>query len=687
MPRPLRVRRSATLALLLAGLALPACGDKADDDEACEPTDAPADRCNGVDDDCDGLVDEDAVSTPDWYADLDGDGYGAGPSLGASCEPIEGAVDNDLDCDDEDADRSPEAEETCNGIDDDCDGLVDDADGSAEADVLAYVDGDGDGYGAGPAMSFCSLPEGFSEKGGDCDDQDAGVSPGEEEVCDDEGTDEDCDGLVNNDDPELDATVEWYPDSDGDGFGEDAGLVETCTPPSDYVAEGGDCDDSDRFVNPDQPETCNNGIDDDCDGGNNGCRPVDGEVAFARAPQQITGSYSYLGQFMSSGELTGTGSPDLVVGDHGAGRIYIFAELSDGTDRTTSGATSRILGDDYLGYYLDSGVDLSGDGTDDVLTWSEEGPLVFEGPLLGTFAASAASAGVKTESTWLNSFGDPLTALDLSGDGQADLVMAEPDNEVVYVFEGPLDGGTLAVDEAWLTLEGTTTSTYPGARVLSAGDVDGDGLDDLVVADYWGANAGATTGEVWLLTGSSAAAGRASLDDVDLHLPGSASGAYHGYSAAGGVDLDGDGYDDLAVGAPNDSSVGDGLVTVYSGTADLDSLGTPTALLAHSGSTNFFAYDLALSEDLDDDGHGEIIVGHLGYSESASNAGAAYVFYGPHAGTLDQDDAGGIVQGESSSDYLGTGLYAGDLDGDGVSDLALSGYNVEQVSIWTGGGY
>ncbi len=85
-----------------------------------------AETCNGIDDDCDGVTDEDdAADALTWFEDADADGYGDPASTTTACEEPSGFTDDDSDCDDADADVNPGAAETCNGIDDDCDGDVD----------------------------------------------------------------------------------------------------------------------------------------------------------------------------------------------------------------------------------------------------------------------------------------------------------------------------------------------------------------------------------------------------------------------------------------------------------------------------------------------------------------------------------------------------------------------------------
>ena len=232
-------------------------GDCDDADSAVSPL--AAELCNGVDDDCDGSVDEDsALDVSTWYADADGDGYGDPDSILVACEAPSGHVADATDCDDGAAAVNPDATEVCDGIDNDCDGVID-PDSAVDADTW-YLDADGDGYGNALATTTaCSMPSGHVADATDCDDGDAGANPGATEICD--GDDNDCDGSV---DEGLSQT--WYLDWDMDGYGDDARTVEGCAAPSsDYVDVGGDCDDGSTDYHPGASEGCD-GEDYDCDG-------------------------------------------------------------------------------------------------------------------------------------------------------------------------------------------------------------------------------------------------------------------------------------------------------------------------------------------------------------------------------------------------------------------------------------
>ena len=269
------------------------------DDSVHEVNPGRMEICDGIDNNCDGVIDE-GFALMTFYEDLDGDGFGNDLEFIVSCFQPEGyvsilgdcddlnadinpdaiaipnnGVDEDctgnvddfdldgdgftlgVDCDDTDASINPDATEICDGIDNNCDGFIDDG-----LPVNTYYqDNDMDGFGDDDLVLMdCIQPLGYVLQGGDCDDASANVYPSAEELCDD--LDNNCDGQVD----EGLSFLSYFEDMDGDGFGNDSTEIQACDGLTGFVTIGGDCDDMNIDAYPGAPEQLDNDVDEDCDG-------------------------------------------------------------------------------------------------------------------------------------------------------------------------------------------------------------------------------------------------------------------------------------------------------------------------------------------------------------------------------------------------------------------------------------
>lgn len=262
-------------------------GDCDDGDAAIHP--AADELCAGVgvDEDCDGSVDEaGAIDLLDWYLDADADGFGDSGVTFQQCLAPSGYVSDATDCDDDKNWVHPGAREICDveGLDEDCDGLSGNADLDGTSGLVAFhTDADLDGFGDPESTTWlCEVEPGAVADDQDCDDTRAEVNPDADEVCDAENRDEDCDGLADDLDSEgAQGKTALYADSDGDGYGAGA-AQDFCDPPEGWVSEEGDCDDGDSGAFPGAEEIRKDGIDQDCDGEDTvrrGCASTMGSAA------------------------------------------------------------------------------------------------------------------------------------------------------------------------------------------------------------------------------------------------------------------------------------------------------------------------------------------------------------------------------------------------------------------------
>ncbi|NOY28270.1 MAG: hypothetical protein GXP62_20615, partial [Oligoflexia bacterium] len=210
--------------------------------------------CDGIDQNCDGSIDEGVEQT--WYVDGDGDGFGDADLPTTACEQPKGMVADATDCDDGDAETWPGAPERCDKIDNNCDGTIDE-----DVQDVWYADTDGDGEGdPDSTISACNPDVGFVGNSTDCDDTNPTVNAHGVEICN--GIDDDCNGEIDEDSA-LDAST-WYTDADSDGYGDSTDSSVACDAPDGTVSNATDCDDTDSTVHPGVAEVCND-IDDDCD--------------------------------------------------------------------------------------------------------------------------------------------------------------------------------------------------------------------------------------------------------------------------------------------------------------------------------------------------------------------------------------------------------------------------------------
>jgi len=435
------------------------------DDEDPDSYPAAPERCDERDNDCDGEVDEDVQT--EWHADADGDSYGDPDSIIEDCDPPEGYVANTDDCDDLNGTAYPGAEEVCDEADNDCDGAVDE-----DVTTTYYQDTDGDGFGVSDQTTeACTLPNGYADITGDCDDTDGAVSPNATELCD--SIDNDCDGTVDEDDA-ADAPT-WHDDSDGDGYGDPTDTTVACDQPSGYTSDNTDCDDASADANPGAAEVCDE-ADNDCDGEVDEDSATDAATWYADNDGDGYGGSSTTA---ACDQPSGFADNSDDCNDSNADANPGASEVCDEVDNDCDGDTDEGV---TTTYYLD----FDGDG--------------YGGSGVSTDACAAPSSYVTdstdcddTESTVNPAASEVCDGLDNDCDGLTDDDDSSVDTSTGATFYTDGDGDgygdasdtTVACDAPSGTVtddsdcDDTDSAINPGAsEVCDAADNDCDGLTD-----------------------------------------------------------------------------------------------------------------------------------------------------------------------------------------------------------------
>jgi FG-GAP repeat/FlgD Ig-like domain/FG-GAP-like repeat len=391
-----------------------------------------------------------------------------------------------------------------------------------------------------------------------------------------------------------------------------------------------------------------------------------------------------------AGDVNGDGFADVIIGafaytngQTSEGRAYLYLGSAAGLPASPAWTVESNQIGGFLGASVATAGDVNGDGRSDVIVGAslydngeiDEGrAFVYHGSAAGLSATAAWSAESNQAAAEFG--GCVATAGDLNGDGYADVVVGAKDYDNgqtgegrAYVYHGSPSG--LSASANW-TGESNQTAAFFGRSAGTAGDVNGDGYADVVIGASGYANGQASEGRAYVYHGSAAG-----LSPSATWIQESNNvAAQYGYSAGTAGDVNGDGYADVVVGAPlySGNSPREGRIYVYQGSEVGLSSNFVTAIESDQTDSRF-GWRVATAGDVNGDGLSDVMAGAYLFDNGQGDEGKAFVYLGATSGPTPAP--AWIAESNQTDAYFATVAGAGDVNGDGFSDVIVGAWGYD----------
>ncbi len=372
----------------------------------------------------------------------------------------------------------------------------------------------------------------------------------------------------------------------------------------------------------------------------------------------------------NAGDLNGdgysdmaVGAPDATNGQAGEGLVYVHYGSTNGLPTAPSLTLEANIAGARFGASVASAGDINGDGYADLVVGA---PLSGGTGAAYVYLGSAAGLATTPALTWAGPVGSEFgasvaTAGDTNADGFSEVLVGAPAANLVQVFQG--DPNTLPFTVT-ITLNGAAGSRF-GAAVATAGDVNGDGRSDVVIGAPLFTNGQANEGAAFIYHGAPGQLNPA----VQAQLERNQANARMGISVAGAGDMNGDGFFEVAIGADNwtNGQANEGAVFVYRGSASGVVFAAPTGLEYNLAGTRM-GRSVAEAGDVNGDGYADLLIGAPETTNGQALEGRVILYLGsPALVSANQTIESNVANMLFGTSVAG----GGDVDGDGYSDIIV----------------